>query len=237
MKLNDAFAGIYKSNYGSLHGGTGGDSRNSINSHNSFLSQEILFKGITEKKKTQDIKNQEVSNYHMYRNAVPWELNKHANQEFNEQHQDNEYRQERYRNQEDLSPMSYDAKAYGTFGTELTLPVPLDCSNDKMFEYHTGTQQGMAHNARMQDAAENLTRQRRSIKSEDEYTNQNSSLQSYFFTPMNGIPLRKPDSFVDPTRPQLTRQAFPKPRQNQPNQQSDQYGQSGQTGQPQRQYH
>lgn len=212
MNLREAYSGIYKN-----------ETRSPNN--NSFLSKEMLFKGTIEKKKTQIIKNQQMNDYHMYRNKQPWEINKNAGEMFNghnQQRSDNEYLTSEYQNQGDLTPMYYDAKTYGNFDTHVTLPNPLTNPNgsDKFYEYHTNIDgQGLpiVYDVRTEES-KNPSRQRRSIKSENEYDDQNHSLQSHFFTPMSGIALQHNTNDESHLRPHMTRDTdFQTKRQQQQN--------------------
>lgn len=179
MNINQAFSGITADIY-------------PPENKNAFLSTEMLFKGDNQARKSQVIKNQQINDYHMYRNKLPWELNRNAGDMFNghnSQIRDNEYLSPQYHQQFNLSPSYYDEKNYGSFDTHYQMPTPLD--NDKMYQYHTADgNQGLPHvyDIRMKESRN--YKQKRSFRSDDDFAQQNQSLQHHFFTPMTSMGYR-----------------------------------------------
>jgi hypothetical protein len=169
MNLRDAFSGIYS------------DIQRPIRSREEN-SNKMLQKGDSELKTNHLIKNQQMENYHMFLNKLPREMNPNAGQMFNGHNQqlsDNKFRKDQ--NFNDVTPTYYDSKNFGEFGTEYTMPTPLD--NDFQYQYHTsGSGQGTQVGIRTKESQ--LIKPRRSGRSDAE--NQNQTLQNHFFTPMNG---------------------------------------------------
>lgn len=181
MNLNQAFSGI--------HNGLGSfDVSSSKKSQQ--LSNEKLFHGIQENHKSKNIKNQQMWDYHMYKNKQPWEMNKNAGSMFNgfnSQMQKNEYlTQSQYRDTQELTPSFYDEKSYGQFDTVHKLPTPLD--NDKLYQYHTNeNSQGLPSVIDMRPNESRNYKVRRSQRNDNFEATQNVDLQSHFFTPMSGM--------------------------------------------------
>jgi hypothetical protein len=160
-------------------------------SENAFLATEKLFHGISQNKKKTLIKNQQMYDYHMYRNALPWEMNPHAENMYggyNRKNEENPYTKDEYRQQENLNPTYYDTvnSNFGEYAQESRLPIPLD--NDLLYQYNTNMSgQGMPHMiAPIAQESRNDFKQRRSDRSYDQITQENRMMQDHIFTPMNG---------------------------------------------------
>ena len=218
MNLNQAFSGI--------HGGFGAPAI----SKSEQLSKEKLFHGIHENHKTKNIKNQQMWDYHMYKNKQPWEMNPNAGNMFNgfnSQVEKNEYlTQDRYRNTDELTPSYYDEKSYGQFDTVHKLPTPLD--NDRMYQYHTNEDsQGLPSVIDMRANESRNYKVRRSQRNDEFESRQNVDLQSHFFTPMSGMAYEPQNDPTQMLLPVNTTQGARRP-QNQPqNQQFDPNGYGG----------
>lgn len=158
-----------------------------------YASTDRLFHGINQNKKKAVIKNQQMYDYHMYRNRLPWELNPNPEQSFNgfnKQVSENPYCNSQYRQQDSLQPTYYDtvqSKNYGVLDNESRLPIPLD--NNQLFQYTTNSDsQGIPRLIAPITQESRLDyRQRKSDRSYDQVNKTNQTMQDYFFTPtMNG---------------------------------------------------
>ena len=156
MNLNDAFACIYAT------------ALNDSGIGNQFLSDELMFKGYTENKKTQIVKNQHLQDYQMYKGKLAWEMNQNAEHMFNGHNQqlvDNQFKSTEFRDQRDLSPSFYSGH----------YAHPADNPQKILNREHGPTSTLNQNNG----VGNGLFKQK---KTERELDRQNSSIQNYYFS-------------------------------------------------------